>query len=668
MSSPRLVSALERKRMARGLALVTALGVSASAVAGGGVCPCEGDVNGNGIVDGEDLGELLGAWGACGDCSICASDLSGNCVVDGNDLGILLAQWGACPLLPPNNDACANATVVVGFTGSANPFCTYGANTDGPVIPADCSAPPIANIFSDVWFRVVAPITGTLQFGVCADFDVRMAIYDEGIFGTCACPTGIFPAPLLACSTTDSFVTCGQGTARLVPVEAGRCYTVRIGGATGQQGTGNLDINIYVPSCDLASSSTLTASGLDPDSEFGLNVDISGEHAVIGAIFDDVAGINAAGSARVYRLNAAGNGWIAEQTLTSPDAFEFQRFGVNSAIGGEWIVVGATEVDEDCNPDPLCDTGIVYVYHDNGLLWLHDQSLVRSGGSPADKFGTRVDVDGNRIVVGASDDTNANGTRAGAAYVFEYTNLFGGVWLQSAKLIAADGADFDNLGSDVAVSGTWAIVGARSSAADNSGAAYLYEDTGGAWPERQKLTPGVAAGANFGSNVAIDGDIALVGAPGYANDLGAVFVYERFGALGWIQTEVLLAHDGVAGDRFGTSTSISGDEVVVGAGSDDDVKGSAYVLWRVNGGWVQRVKLTASNGAAGDSFGGAAAIHNGRALIGAYFDDTTSGVDAGSVYFFDGLGECTGNGIADACDIANGLSDSDGDGVPDVCE
>lgn len=214
------------------------LGGGRAALAGG-VCPCEGDVNANGVVDGEDLGDLLAVWGECSDCLNCAGDLSGDCHVDGNDLGILLAQWGACPLLPPNNDACANATVVTGFTGSANPFCTYGANTDGPAIPAGCSAPSISNIFSDVWFRVVAPITGTLQFGACADFNVRMAVYDEGIFGACACPSGIFPAALLGCSTTDSFVTCGQGTALLVPVEAGRCYTVRLGGATGQQGTGN---------------------------------------------------------------------------------------------------------------------------------------------------------------------------------------------------------------------------------------------------------------------------------------------------------------------------------------------------------------------------------------------------------------------------------------------
>ncbi|HMN96693.1 MAG TPA: hypothetical protein PKC43_09635 [Phycisphaerales bacterium] len=52
---------------------------------------CGADLDGNGIVDGADLGVLLGSWGAPG-----AGDLDGNGVVDGADLGLLLAAWGEC--------------------------------------------------------------------------------------------------------------------------------------------------------------------------------------------------------------------------------------------------------------------------------------------------------------------------------------------------------------------------------------------------------------------------------------------------------------------------------------------------------------------------------------------------------------------------------------------
>lgn len=54
--------------------------------------PCPADLDGNGFVDGSDLGELLGQWGGAG-----PADLSGDGVVDGNDLGTLLGGWGPCP-------------------------------------------------------------------------------------------------------------------------------------------------------------------------------------------------------------------------------------------------------------------------------------------------------------------------------------------------------------------------------------------------------------------------------------------------------------------------------------------------------------------------------------------------------------------------------------------
>jgi hypothetical protein len=49
-----------------------------------------GDLDGDGSVNGLDLGILLGAWGPCGTC---ASDMNGDGSVDGLDLGSLLGGW-----------------------------------------------------------------------------------------------------------------------------------------------------------------------------------------------------------------------------------------------------------------------------------------------------------------------------------------------------------------------------------------------------------------------------------------------------------------------------------------------------------------------------------------------------------------------------------------------
>ena len=59
---------------------------------------CLGDLNLDGVVNGADLGLLLGAWGACpGGTLGCLGDLNVDGVVNGADLGLLLGAWGPCP-------------------------------------------------------------------------------------------------------------------------------------------------------------------------------------------------------------------------------------------------------------------------------------------------------------------------------------------------------------------------------------------------------------------------------------------------------------------------------------------------------------------------------------------------------------------------------------------
>ena len=53
---------------------------------------CGADLDGNGIVDGGDLGLLLGCWGGRGN----GCDLDGDGVINGADLGLLLTAWGPC--------------------------------------------------------------------------------------------------------------------------------------------------------------------------------------------------------------------------------------------------------------------------------------------------------------------------------------------------------------------------------------------------------------------------------------------------------------------------------------------------------------------------------------------------------------------------------------------
>jgi len=160
--------------------------------------------------------------------------------------------------------------------------------------------------------------------------------------------------------------------------------------------------------------------------------------------------------------------------------------------------------------------------------------------------------------------------------------------------------------------------------------------------ERKKLlADDGAAGDHFGLSVSISGDTATVGAYGdddNGDDSGSAYIFSRNqgGADNWGQVKKLTAGDGAAGDTFGLSVSISGDTATVGAYGDDGYSGSAYIFSRDQGGavnWGQVQKLTAGDGAAGDYFGRSVSISGDTAIVGAYGDDD-NGDRSGSAYSF----------------------------------
>jgi hypothetical protein len=80
-----------------------------------------------------------------------------------------------------------------------------------------------------------------------------------------------------------------------------------------------------------------------------------------------------------------------------------------------------------------------------------------------------VAIDGDQIVVGALEDDNGN-LYTGAAYVFTRA---GDRWTQKSKLVASDRSSGSYFGDDVAIKGDIVIVGAAF-ANDYSGAAYVF--------------------------------------------------------------------------------------------------------------------------------------------------------------------------------------------------
>ena len=240
----------------------------------------------------------------------------------------------------------------------------------------------------------------------------------------------------------------------------------------------------------------------------------------------------------------------------------------------------------------LLISGVIGVYAAS-QPFTEGAKLTASDGGHGDFFGSAIAVGGDTVVVGASgkDDFTFN---EGAVYVFvRPAGGFIGALRENARLIGefvCEGATcFSSLflGNSVAVSGDMIVAG-------SDGSAYVFIKPVGGWvghrvQDATLIHPG---DGSFARTVAVSGDTVIMGAAqndvGFNRQQGEAFVFTK-PALGWEGTlhedAVLVASDGTAFDRFGTSVAVDGDTVVIGHFSLSE-RGAAYVFVKPAGGWV----------------------------------------------------------------------------------
>ncbi len=292
------------------------------------------------------------------------------------------------------------------------------------------------------------------------------------------------------------------------------------------------------------------------------------------------------------------------------------NYGNSVAIDGDYAVVGASNEDKDgTGANVLADAGAVYILKYNGTTWGEIKKIVASDRATNDYFGYSVSISGSYIIVGAyyedEDESGANTLlNAGSAYIFAKDQGGTDNWGQVKKIVASDRAAGDYFGNSVSISGSNAIVGANLEDEDATG------------------------GSTFGN-------------AGSAY----IFVKDQGGDGNWGQVKKIVASDRAAEDYFGTSVSISGNYVIVGAYYEDEdavggatlsSAGSAYLFAKDQGGtdtWGQVKKIVASDRAANDYFGRSVSISGNYVIVGAYQEDedATGGspyVNAGSAYLF----------------------------------
>ncbi|MEM9302762.1 MAG: carboxypeptidase regulatory-like domain-containing protein [Pseudomonadota bacterium] len=278
-----------------------------------------------------------------------------------------------------------------------------------------------------------------------------------------------------------------------------------------------------------------------------------------------------------------------------------------------------------------------------------------------DRLGAALAVDGDQLVIGIPGDDEA-GEDAGAALVFQRT---GGAFGEPVKIFAENPLPGERFGASVDLEDGILVVGAPGIAVVPKGAsapdktAAVFRLTGQSpEPLATLIASNLAnpAESGFGASVSIDGSLIVIGAPGgqkedsdlagepsgQASGAAVVFVPDAQ-ATSWSAQAVLADPEGQAGDEFGSAVSVSNGRAAVGAPAQlsPEALGTGLVQVFENLGTGAAIgnigKFGPDDPANADEFGAAVAFEGERLIIGApgaMSDDVETG--AAYLFSFDG--------------------------------
>ena len=270
--------------------------------------------------------------------------------------------------------------------------------------------------------------------------------------------------------------------------------------------------------------------------------------------------------------------------LRSDELDEYDSFGISVAISGDYIVVGAYGDDGDGNNYTNAGAAYVFKINGDGTISLLVDILRPDGLNYYDQFGKSVAISGNYIVVGS-------GFNNGAAHVFK---INGDDNISLLKTLEIDPSISNGFGQHVAISGNYIVVGSNF----DNGTLYVFKINGDdtITPLEDTIRPdGLDSNDRFGQNgIDISGNYIVVSANGDngVDDsnfrAGAAYVFKINGDDTISLLHTLRPDELDPYDKFGSSVSISGNYIVVGAiqdaGADNSryYTGAAYVF-KING-------------------------------------------------------------------------------------
>lgn len=366
------------------------------------------------------------------------------------------------------------------------------------------------------------------------------------------------------------------------------------------------DQDLVDPTPDVGDLDELDSTHVSSGDLFGTSSALAGDIGLVGAPGGTGGGVPSAGTVCVY--DGSTGVFLAAGELAADTPIAGDEFGFSVATDGTKIVVGA--------PGTNSDEGSITVFSHDGNGWVVEATLVAPEVDPGDRFGAAVDIDGDRIIVGAPEHT-ANTYQSGAAFLY----LFDGTdWNYEERELPYNARNGDHFGAAVSIDGTMAVIGApdKEFYGDTSGTAYLVAATTRWYHFATFKAQTTQAFDRFGAAVAIDGNTVVVGAPG--SNRAETFT----GSLStWSSQGTLTRSGGGGGDLFGTSVCLDGGATLIGApGADLLVE-----FTRTAGSWSEDRSFQPFDLELGEDFGVAVGCDSEFALV-----TSLRGADSGRAF------------------------------------
>lgn len=350
----------------------------------------------------------------------------------------------------------------------------------------------------------------------------------------------------------------------------------------------------------------------------------------------------------VLTMQVDAQDWSTVIKKVASDRTVNDEFGFDVSISNNTAIIGAPFENRDSSGNLLAQVGAVYIFEKNSTGdWEEKQKLFASDQQAGDEFGTAVSIDNNTAIVRASRDSSSQ-HKFYLSYFFERDTA--GKWIEVKKVRHDSISQFYTLpiNEGLLIKNNIALIGTPYD--ENNGSVDIYtKDSTGTWTFFQNIVrTNTDTSATFGSSVAMSetSNTIIIGSQWEyegitSNDsthlAGAAYVFEKDSiSKKWLQVQRLISQDRAEFDYFGSSI-VNTDEYAIISSRNKRVdtmafgqRGAIYFFQKgTNGTWneVERKVGSSSNAA---EFGGSLALDNNYLVVGSGGFNKT-----GPAYFYE---------------------------------